>query len=70
MDEKSAHEAYRVRQYASPHPAIEALNSICGPAGGLELVGTEPDKDRVIVHFDVDAFYAQVSSAELGIGQI
>ena len=66
MDDKSAYEAYRVKQFASPHPAAQAQSNPWGLAGGLEqeLVGIEADRDRVIIHFDVDAFYAQVTSAK------
>jgi hypothetical protein len=61
MEQKKALEAFRVRQFAGPHPALaadatgEQLGAPVDPLG-MQLV---PDHERVIIHFDVDCFYAQ-----------
>lgn len=64
MEDKAAREAFRVRQYSG----IDA-----GPSGrsGTTARELEPsfvlNTSRCIVHFDVDAFYAQVLSAASGL---
>jgi hypothetical protein len=80
MEDKKAYEAFRVRQFAGPHPALQTAASALDDAGKAATlndpaalsgtpVGTAaadphsinlvPDHDRVILHFDVDCFYAQ-----------
>ena len=53
MGEKQAREHFRVAQYSAAHPALTAV--------GLTAADTEvaTDTSRTVVHFDVDAFYAQ-----------
>lgn len=57
-------EAFRARQYAGPHPAlaVAAQQAPLPPAHGA--AGEEPlpppDTGRVVLHFDIDCFYAQV----------
>lgn len=57
MEEKAARENFRVRQYSGGLPARQD----CVAASYREL---EPEfvisTSRCILHFDVDAFYAQV----------
>ena len=64
MEEKAAREAFRVRQYS----ALDATPSERNETAAREL---EPsfilNTSRCIVHFDVDAFYAQVPSAASGL---
>ena len=60
MDEKRRREAFRVSQHSGPHPALVASQarqnaSVVGPGTVLN----DPNS-RVILHFDADAFYAQV----------
>eukprot|EP00884_Botryococcus_braunii_P008015 jgi/Botrbrau1/17214/Bobra.0620s0004.1 len=53
--EKAALEDFRRRQFAQPHPALS-----CGfPRNSSVQSSFEADKERVVLHFDVDAFYAQ-----------
>lgn len=70
MDEKRAYEAFRVRKFSSPHPAliddnIDSDSSLQG-AGAAGEAASEGQlwsrglRARVILHFDCDAFYAQV----------
>jgi hypothetical protein len=54
-DEKTASEEFRRRQFSRPHPAIIAG---FGPSASLARDSAR-DCQRVVVHFDVDAFYAQ-----------
>lgn len=90
MEDKKALEAFRVLQFASPHPALAAAAAAtsgstaqqqvalapaaaaaaagapAAAAADPRLVNLAPDHDRVIVHFDVDCFYAQGVSAQQG----
>jgi hypothetical protein len=80
MEDKRAYEAFRVRQFAGPHPALQLPSNPPGVAdeaatlndsaalSGAQVgtaaadprsVSLVPDHDRVILHFDVDCFYAQ-----------
>lgn len=61
MEHKKAVEAFRVRQFAGPHPALSAGASASAQPAGADPLGVQlvPDHERVIIHFDVDCFYAQ-----------
>lgn len=78
MTDKHAYEAFRVLQFAGVHPALRQEYAAAAAAAdggqqqakeqagdplGINLV---PDHERVIVHFDVDCFYAQ---GELCLGE-
>jgi hypothetical protein len=90
MEDKKAHEAFRVLQFARPHPALAAAAAsssteqqpvalapaaaagatgapAAAAAADPRLVNLVPDHDHVIVHFDVDCFYAQGGSEKQGI---
>lgn len=58
MEGKKAQEAFRVTQFSGPHPGLAALAN--GISAGPRSDEVQQDRDRVILHFDVDAFYAQV----------
>ena len=62
MDDKALHEAFRHRQHAQPHPAKHL------PPGlqSVDSINIDPDRDRAILHFDVDCFYAQVRARRPG----
>jgi hypothetical protein len=68
---KSELEAYRVRQHAGPHPALDAMAQAAPniAAGGFDGEAVVPDTGRVILHFDVDSFYAQVEEVRLLLSQ-
>lgn len=57
MDDKAAREAFRVRQYSGSEAGPSRRNAVppreLGPNFTLST-------SRCIIHFDVDAFYAQV----------
>eukprot|EP00775_Hariotina_reticulata_P008320 gene8320-8505_t len=73
MDDKKGLEAFRVLQFSGPHPAaatlkerpaspacqhdIRSSNVYDGDAQAPDMV---PNYDRIVVHIDVDCFYAQV----------
>lgn len=58
MDEKAAREAFRVRQYSNQTAGLSGRE----PTSSKSLeAGFSLDTSRCIIHFDVDAFYAQVS---------
>lgn len=57
MDDKRAHEQYRVQQFSGPHPALDTSAAAALDEDWLDV---EPDTSRVVLHFDCDAFYAQV----------
>jgi len=57
MDEKAAREAFRVRQYSGQCAGLSG----CKATSSIPLeTGFSLDTSRCIIHFDVDAFYAQV----------
>jgi len=56
MDDKKSYEAFRLRQFAQPHPALQAAQSA---ADTQALEDVEPDRNRIILHFDCDCWYAQ-----------
>lgn len=65
MSDKQAYEAFRVRKFAGPPVGHQAgvHDSVARhevDAGEPCVSSLQPDQERVIVHFDVDAFYAQV----------
>lgn len=99
MNEKHDYEAFRVKQFAQPHPALQAhQNVLTDRAGGGATANNEPgqaappferyfkasitaddargashtslvpDHERIIVHFDVDCFYAQGESPSVIAG--
>ena len=53
MGDKRQRELFRMSQYATAHPGLST--------GAAESTKPRPqaDQDRVGVHFDIDAFYAQ-----------
>lgn len=71
--QKKQREAFRVAQHAGPHPALSAAaGAAASKAQGVTASGSQaaafaagsdaqlvPDTQRVILHFDVDSFYAQ-----------
>ena len=57
MDEKEAREAFRVRQYSGKEASTSAVDTCRELEPGFCL-----DTSRCILHFDADAFYAQVRS--------
>ncbi len=56
-DEKAQRERFRALQHGQPHPALQQHP---GEHGEEDWLDCEPDTGRVILHFDVDCFYAQV----------
>lgn len=59
--EKRELEAFRRAQFAGPHATL-ASRPHSSPAAVPDAATEDitPDTDRVILHFDVDSFYAQV----------
>lgn len=55
MDDKALHEEFRHRQHALPHPA----KGLTSDLQDVDSIRIDPDRDRAILHFDVDCFYAQ-----------
>ena len=49
-------QAFRVRQFAGLHPGLLAAGAA---AGGPQDQAFPADTERVVLHFDVDCFYAQ-----------
>lgn len=73
MDDKKALEAFRVIKFSGPHPAAAAFAEPPALPANLPGIGISnmhdgdphapdmvPNYDRIVVHFDVDCFYAQV----------
>ena len=68
VDERRLAEDFRVRQHGGRHPLLaRGVPSTAAPAPAPVVVVAPPppaltpsDARRVVVHFDVDAFYCQV----------
>jgi hypothetical protein len=63
MNDKQGLEDFRHRQFALPHPGLThhgALHTSTAATKDLNGADIVPDVDRVVIHFDVDCFYAQV----------
>ena len=68
VDEKRLAEDFRLRQHGGPHPLLarDVSSTAAATAAAPVVVAPPPpaltpsDARRVVVHFDVDAFYCQV----------
>lgn len=60
-EDKRQREAFRVAQFGHGHPALTSDPGAQGPACSADPVQYPSDTTRVVLHVDVDCFYAQVS---------
>jgi DNA polymerase iota len=63
--DKRAREAWRVQQFSTPHPAAVVHSAAAAGARTTspQASPAAPDHERVVLHIDVDCFYAQVEEA-------